>query len=168
MIIDNFSQQNLRSNLGTYWRAVSDEVMGGISKANIVSDVFDSRICMRLSGHVCLDNNGGFIQAALNLDSSGKVFDASDYTGIRLVVRGNEEQYSVHIRTPDNKRSWQSYRSHFFSSMDWSVIKLPFSDFSPHRLSDPLDISRLRRIGIVAIGKAFYADMAVCEISLYR
>ena len=168
MIIDNFSQKNLRSNLGTYWQGVSDAVMGGISKSIVVSDVLDGRKCMRLSGHVCLENNGGFIQAALDLDTSGEVFDASDYTGVSIVVRGNEEQYSVHIRTPDNKRSWQSYRSHFFSNKDWSVITLPFSSFSPHRLSDPLDISRLRRIGIVAIGKAFYADMAVCEISLYR
>jgi len=55
MIIDNFSQKNLRSNLGTYWQGVSDAVMGGISQANIVSDVLDGRKCMRLSGHVCLE-----------------------------------------------------------------------------------------------------------------
>jgi hypothetical protein len=156
------------SNLGTRWQGVSDEVMGGVSKASIVSSVVEDRSCMVLSGQVSLENNGGFIQAALNLDPGNGIFDASHYSGIHLVVRGNEEQYSVHIRTPDNTRSWQSYRSHFFSSTDWTNIELPFSSFTPHRLTKPLDITGLRRIGVVAIGRAFYADLAVSEISFYR
>ena len=65
---------------------------------------------MQLSGDVRLENNGGFIQAALDLTSVGDTFDASAFTGIRLVARGNNEQYSVHLRTPDNVQPWQSYR----------------------------------------------------------
>jgi hypothetical protein len=35
-------------------------------------------------------------------------------------------------------------------------------------LTAPLDISRLRRLGLVAIGRAFAADLAVARLSLYR
>ena len=36
------------------------------------------------------------------------------------------------------------------------------------RLETPLDVTRLRRLGLVAIGRAFHADLAVAEIGFYR
>jgi hypothetical protein len=80
-------------------------------------------------------------------------------------VKGNDEKFSVHLRTPDNVRPWQSYRAHFTGGRNWDTIELPFAAFTPHRLQAPLDVTRLRRIGIVAIGRAFYADLAVAELS---
>ncbi len=115
-----------------------------------------------------MDNNGGFVQAALDLTPGSAALDASGYTGIRLVVRGNGEDYSVHLRTPDNVRPWMSYRAHFKTTPDWKTVELPFKDFAPHRIGVPLNIKRLRRLGLVAIGRAFSADLAVAEVSLYR
>jgi len=40
--------------------------------------------------------------------------------------------------------------------------------FEPHRLETPLDVTRLRRIGLVAIGRAFFADLAVARLAFYR
>jgi hypothetical protein len=40
-------------------------------------------------------------------------------------------------------------------------VRLAFADFVPHRIQVPLDVRRLRRIGLVAIGRAFAADLAV-------
>jgi len=168
MLIDDFGGRDFISKLGTRWRAVSDQVMGGISQASIAHDTIDGRQCLRLTGDVCLENNGGFLQAALDLHPSAKTIDASGYTGVRLVVRGNGERYSVHLRTSDNVRSWQSYRAHFTAGADWETIHLSFGDFTPHRLDAPLDTTRLRRIGLVAIGRAFHADLAVCEIGFDR
>ena len=91
MLIDDFSDQNLISKLGTRWRGVSDKVMGGISEAAIARTVIGSRPCLHLTGEVRLENDGGFIQATLDLAPSGGTFDASDYTGVRLIVRGNSE-----------------------------------------------------------------------------
>ncbi|MDH3229049.1 MAG: CIA30 family protein [Alphaproteobacteria bacterium] len=164
MLIDDFTQNNLVSSLGTPWRGVSDRVMGGISEASVVRDVIDGRPCLRLCGEVRLENNGGFIQAALDLSASGDTLDASEYNGLRLVARGNGERYSVHLRTPDTVRPWQSYRAHFTAGPEWEVTNLPFAAFMPHRLDAALDIARLRRIGLVAIGRAFFADLAVCEL----
>ena len=168
MLIDDFTDEGLVSNLGTCWRGVSDRVMGGISEASVSHDAIEGRPCLRLTGDVRLENDGGFIQAALDLARSGEAIDASGYTGVRIAVRGNGEKYSVHLRTPDNVRPWQSYRVQFTARSDWEQIDLPFEAFAPYRLEVGLDTTRLRRIGLVAIGRAFDADLAVSELAFYR
>lgn len=168
MVIDDFSRTDFVSMFGTQWRGVSDNVMGGVSEATIAHDIIDGDPCLRLTGDVRLDNNGGFVQAGLDLAALGDSVDASGHAGIRLVVRGNDEQYSVHLRTPDNVRPWQSYRAHFVAGPKWETIELAFAAFEPYRIEVPLDITRLRRIGLVAIGRAFPADLAVAELSFYR
>ena len=168
MLIDDFTDDGLVSKLGTQWRGVSDQVMGGISEATISHGIIESRPCLRMTGDVRLDNDGGFIQAALDLTYRGETLDASGYSGVSIIVRGNGEKYSVHLRTLDNVRPWQSYRAHFTVESDWDTIDLPFETFAPYRLEAPLDLTRLRRIGLVAIGRAFYADLAVSELGFYR
>jgi len=168
MLIDDFNDEGLVSRLGTRWRGVSDQVMGGISEASVSHGVIDGRPCLRLTGDVRLENDGGFIQAALDLTSPGETLDASGFAGVRIIARGNGEKYSVHLRTPDNVRPWQSYRAHFTVGPDWETIDLPFETFVPYRLEATLDRMRLRRIGLVAIGRAFYADLAVSELAFYR
>ncbi len=168
MLIDDFSDPNLFSKLGTQWRGVSDQVMGGISQSAVTHETVDGRECLRLRGDVRLENNGGFIQAALDLSPSGTNLDGAGYSGVRVAVRGNDERYSLHLRTPDNLRPWQSYRAHFVAGSHWQTVDLPFSAFEPYRLETPLDVTRLRRIGLVAIGRAFSADLAVAELVLYR
>jgi hypothetical protein len=168
MLIDDFADQGLVSKLGTRWRGVSDRVMGGISEASVFHDVIDGRQCLRLAGDVHLENGGGFIQAVLDLTHSRLTLDALGCTGVRIIVRGNSEKYSVHLRTPDNVRPWQAYRASFIAESGWETIDLPFNTFEPHRLEAPLDTGRLRRIGLVAIGRAFQADLAVAELAFYR
>jgi hypothetical protein len=168
MLIDDFTDVGLISKLGTPWRGVSDQVMGGISEASVSHGVIDGRPCLHLTGDVRLENDGGFIQAALDLTPRGETLDASSFAGVRIIVRGNSEKYSVHLRTPDNVRPWQSYRAHFTARPDWETIDLPFESFVPYRLEAPLDRTRLRRIGLVAIGRALYADLAVSRLAFYR
>jgi hypothetical protein len=168
MLIDDFTDDGFVSKLGTRWRGVSDRVMGGISEALVSREVMDGRPCLRLTGDVRLENDGGFIQAALDLARPGETFDVSSYTGVRIIVRGNGEKYSVHLRTPDNIQPWQSYRAHFTAGANWETIDLPFEAFVPYRLEAPLDRARLRRIGLVAIGRAFHADLSVSELGFYR
>jgi hypothetical protein len=168
MLIDDFSRPGLVSALNTAWRGVSDRVMGGVSREYVSRSTEDGRPSLHLQGDVRLENNGGFIQAALNLATDSRPLDASAYRGIRLMVRGNGETYSLHLRTPDNVRPWQSYRAKFTAGDGWQSIDLPFDDFAPYRLDAPLDVSRLGRLGLVAIGRAFSADVMVSSISFYR
>ncbi len=168
MLIDDFARVDFVSALGTTWRSASDQVMGGVSVATLEHRTLDGHQCLRLTGNVRLDNNGGFVQAALPLAKPPGTLDASGYTGIRLTVRGNGEEYGVHLRTTDALRPWQSYRSPFVAEPDWAEVILPFSSFHPHRLSAPLDLGSLRRLGLVGIGRAFHADLAVSRVSLYH
>jgi hypothetical protein len=54
------------------------------------------------------------------------------------------------------------------ASPKWKTIDLPFANFLPYRLDTSLDANRLRRIGLVAIGRAFHADLAVSEIGFFN
>lgn len=166
MLIDDRAHTDLTTSIGTVWRGFSDRVMGGVSRETVAVVEIDDRRCVRLTGEVRLDNNGGFIQMAVDLSPEGTL-DASEYTGLRLVVRGNGEVYNAHLRTPDTQRPWQSYRASFTADDTWREIRLPFADFRPYRLETPLDTSRLRRLGLVAIGRRFNADLCVAEVGFY-
>jgi hypothetical protein len=47
-------------------------------------------------------------------------------------------------------------------------VRLPFDQFTGYRIGKKLDLKHLERIGLVAIGRAFKADLCVAEIRLYR
>src|SRR5512134_2196623 len=140
LIVDDFRRDDLISALGTPWRGFSDQVMGGISEETIALAEIDGRRALRLTGDVRLENNGGFIQAALDLAPAGQTLDASAYTGVLLIVRGNGERYGVHLRTPACVRPWQSYRAGFIAAPEWREIRLPFASFEPYRLTEPLSV----------------------------
>jgi hypothetical protein len=152
----------------TAWRGFSDRVMGGVSRETVSHEVIDIEPCVRLTGDVRLDNNGGFIQMAMDLAPGSETFDASAFAGFSLRVRGNGETYGAHLRTRNAIRPWESYRAPFAAGPRWTDVRVPFSDFQPYRLSEPLDVTVLRRLGLVAIGRAFYADLAVAGVALYR
>lgn len=152
---------------GQRWAVVTDAVMGGVSQATLATERLDGVPALRLRGRVRLENNGGFVQIALDLASAGAVLDASAWTGLELCVRGNGESYGVHLRTTDLTAPWQSYRHGFTAGPGWTTLRLPFAAFRPHRTTTPLALTRLRRLGLVAIGRAFDADLALRHLALY-
>jgi adhesin HecA-like repeat protein len=150
------------------WRFVADTVMGGVSRGTIAEEEVAGRMAVRLSGQVSLDNNGGFIQIATDLRPDGGSVDVSSWTGLEFDVRGNGEDYNIHLRTDDVSRPWQSYRMTFAARSQWATLRWPFSDFEPHRIDTPFNPARLRRIGVVAIGREFDADIAVAGLRFFR
>jgi adhesin HecA-like repeat protein len=167
LVIDDRRSGELKSVLGPDWRMFSDSVMGGISRGSLTLDTIDSKSCLRLRGDVSLDNNGGFIQAALDIERT-EAADASGYQGLLLEVYGNGEEYNLHLRTDDVWLPWQSYRASFQAPTRWQSVKLPFKDFSGYRIGKRLDLKHLKRIGIVAIGREFTADLCIATLALYR
>jgi hypothetical protein len=115
-----------------------------------------------------LENNGGFVQMALDLAPGGGLLDASGWSGLALTVYGNAETYGCHLRTDAVQRPWQSYRQEFAAEPVWRTLHLHFADFRPHRLDAPFDPARLRRLGLVAIGRAFDADLALADLRFTR
>jgi hypothetical protein len=164
--IDDRTTNDFRAVSGNIWYLVTDGVMGGMSKGRLSLATVENRPCLRMQGNVSLENNGGFIQIALDLSDDILKY-AQNFTGVLLEVYGNNEQYNLHLRTQDITLPWQSYRTTFTATPEWKTLHLPFAEFIPYRIDKALDISRLRRIGIVAIGHAFHADLCLGKIGLY-
>jgi len=166
LIIDDRSSGTLESELGSSWRMFTDRVMGGVSTGTLTPASVDQRDCLRLQGDVRLENNGGFVQAALDVEDT-PAEDASAYTGIEIEVYGNDEAYNLHLRTDDLWLPWQSYRATFAAPARWQTLQLPFAEFSAYSTGKPLDVTELERIGVVAIGRAFTADLCIGRVGFY-
>lgn len=167
-VIDDFTLPAPSAKNGASWQLVSDRVMGGVSRGTMARETIAGRNALRMRGTVSLENNGGFIQVALDLSPDGAPIDASSFAGIEIDVLGNGEMYNLHLRTADLSRPWQSYRHSFAAGKDWETHQLPFANFDAHRISVRLAPTKLRRIGLVAIGRAFEADLAIGGIRFYK
>ena len=167
LVIQPPPNDGVAAGIESSWRLITDGVMGGLSNGTLKKNIVDGRQCMRLRGDVSLKNNGGFIQAALDVGSTSAA-NASAYEGIMLEVYGNNEKYSLHLRSKDVWLPWQSYRASFVAPAEWQTVKLPFSAFSGYRIRKPLDLAQLKRIGVVAIGREFAADLCIGQLALYR
>jgi hypothetical protein len=129
--------------------------------------VLDGQRALCMTGEVSLANNGGFVQVNLDLSPEGRL-DAGAFTGVRLIARGNGETYNLHLKTAATTMPWQSYRADFIAGHSWREVRLPFADFTPHRLVPALDPTRLRRLGLVAIGREMRAELCIAEVGFYR
>jgi hypothetical protein len=68
-------------------------------------------------------------------------------------------------------RQFASYRATFrVSSDEWTTVRLPWSQFAgygPGASEIPLDITCLRRLGVLAIGKEMDVALAVSGVRFY-
>jgi len=152
---------------GAGWRGFSDRVMGGISNAELNATRVDDKSCIRLSGNVTRENNGGFIQMALYFGREYDELDGSEYKGIDLLVYGNNEEYNLHVRTSDCGWHDESYRLTFFAAPQWQRLRVPWQSFQANNVRAPLDPSKLQRIAILGWMREFEADVSLAEISLF-
>jgi hypothetical protein len=152
---------------GATWRGFSDRVMGGISNANLEQDTIAGRNCARLTGTVTRESNGGFIQMALYFGADEAELDGSAYSGIELLIYGNNEDYNVHMRTADCGWYDESYRHTFFAKPEWQLVRIPFSEFKANSVTAPLNSGRINRIALLGWMREFEADIALARISLY-
>ena len=166
LIIDDRKSGSLKSNLGIEWRVVTDRVMGGISSGTLTLDRYRGRDCLRMQGDVSTENNGGFVQIALSLSDQDH-FDASIFAGIVIEVAGNNEEYNLHLRTSDLEFPWQSYRASFKATSDWQTIRIPFADLEAYKTTQNFRSNKLKRIGLVGIGRDFKADLCLASIHFY-
>ena len=150
------------------WKFAADIVMGGVSQGYMSHELFHGRMATVLRGDVSLANNGGFVQINFDLCPDGGCFDASAWQGVALDLWGNGESYDIRLRTDQLTRPWQSFRSEIDTNRTWQTRYVPFSAFIAHKTDVMFDPARLRRIGIVAIGRVFQAEVAIARIGLYH
>ena len=160
LMIDNFDAQSRQA-----WAYFSDQVMGGVSVGTVHYIDRDGESYAHMTGEVSTDNNGGFIQIRRSI-AKGSVSSA---TGVYLKVRGNSQNYFIHLRTSGTVLPWQYYQADFETSAEWQVVRLPFAAFerSGSWLRQLIKPSSIRSIGIVAFGKDHQADIDIAEIGFY-
>ena len=157
-VIDNLDSERVE------WLPFSDQVMGGISEINFSERKEEEISFYHMEGKVSTENNGGFIQFR-----AGVVIDEIPYEGLRIMTRGNGEEYFIHVRTPKTRLPWNYYAASFNTTNDWQYIEIPFASFkkSGFILPQKFKASDIKSIGIVAFGKNFYADIDLASIELY-
>ncbi len=160
VMIENFQRQP-----EARWKFFADTVMGGVSTGQVEFVQGNGDSYARMTGRVSTENNGGFIQFRMELPQSLP----KDATGLRLVVRGNNQRYFVHVRTRGTLMPWQYYQAGFDATGEWSEVRLPFDDFkaSSRLLRTEPKPDTIRSIGIVAFGRDHQAEIDVREVSYY-
>ncbi len=130
------------------WPSQNDRVMGGVSTggAELRGGV------LYFSGSLSLENNGGFAQ----IYSPTEIADFSDYSTVRLRVKGDGRTYQFRIATEDRYRSSRiAYRANFpTEDGKWTEVTLPFDSFAPSfrgRIlsGPPLDLTGVRQIAFL-------------------
>jgi hypothetical protein len=147
------------------WRFFADTVMGGVSSGQVSFVREGDNTHAHMTGKVSTKNNGGFIQIRMNLPKA----PPEGSTGVRLIVRGNDQRYFVHLRTAGTMLPWQYYQAGFDVTRDWVEVRLPFSAFSPsgRLLRAAPRAASLKSLGIVAYGRDHEAEIDVREVGFY-
>ena len=173
MIIDDIENSNSSAeqkdyceNTVTKWCFVTDKVMGGVSEGSLKLIKEDNTAYYNMQGDISTANNGGFIQFRTMIQNHPK---DKLFKGIRIKVRGNNEEYAIHLRTKYLFLPWQYYESKFMANTEWKIIELPFSSFNKSNFYQPSNVSSIyvQSIGIVAIGRDFKANIDLASIELY-
>jgi len=120
------SSQNLElinpsKNIGLKnWSIVNDDVMGGVSKSNILINEENNLV---FKGYLSLKNNGGF--ASSRMDIIKKDLNGVKFFEIKL--KGDGNNYKLRLRQ-DNTRA--SYSCDFKSQKnEWIIVKLAIENF---------------------------------------
>ena len=172
MIIDDMKNQSgvpdeeFCESGNAKWCFVTDKVMGGTSNGSLEFKQEDETYFYRMTGELSLENNGGFIQFRTKIENYPK---GKSFKGVRLRVRGNNNEYTVHIRTKYLFLPWQYYEAAFQATGTWTTIELPFAAFRKSNFYQPSYVSSqdIKTIGIVAIGREFVAEIDLASIELY-
>ena len=164
-----FSKENMFESFNEdsrkKWEFITDQVMGGVSfgKKEFLEEKKVSFI--RVSGFVSLENNGGFIQVRRTI----RKIDYKILNGIRLILRGNNSDYYIHLRTKFTLLPWQYYQGKIKASENWEEVTIKLSDFkrSGRLLPKRIDPSKITSFALVAFGREHKVRLDVEQIKFY-
>jgi hypothetical protein len=165
VIAEPLMMENFESQPEARWSYVSDQVMGGISEGKLVFQTEQDESFAHMTGLVSTENNGGFIQFRTSIPKG----TTATVSGVTLKVRGNSQQYFIHLRSSGTLLPWQYYQASFQTTDQWQTINIPLSAFaaSGKWLRKQVKPSSIRSIGVVAFGRDHSADIQISEIGFY-
>ena len=146
------------------WRYISDGVMGGVSKGSVSYEDQGGRNIALLSGDVSTQNNGGFIQIRKKIVDN----DLTKARNIKIIAKGNNEKYYIHLRTSGTILPWQYYALDFKVSENFEEFILPIENFkkSGSFLFSQVKPKNIKSIAVVAFGRDHEAEIFIKEIAI--
>ena len=126
------------------WDVVNDGVMGGRSAGYVTVE----EGMLRFTGTL-VTQGGGFTSVR-----GRRLMDLTDQVGLELRVRGSGRQFQVELDDGlQNGGRRVSRRAPFLPSMDWTIIRVPFSGLRStiHGQAvnaPPIDLKRTRGVGL--------------------
>jgi hypothetical protein len=147
------------------WEFISDQVMGGVSTGQVTLRQEGGQTVLNLQGSVSTANNGGFIQARLQMPDRLP----QNAEGLELKVKGNGQTYYIHARTGGTILPWNFYQAAFDAAPEWATVRIPFQRFEAQGmlLRDTLGAGAIKSIAVVAFGRDHAADVSVANIGYY-
>ncbi len=152
---DNFEKLNL-------WEYIADDVMGGVSKGNVKFQSVEGGNIALLQGDVSTENNGGFIQIRRAL----RDIDLHDAKSVKIIAKGNDQEYFVFLRTTGTVLPWQYYSAEFKVNENFEEFILPIDEFKKSGLlmTGKVNPKNITSIGLVAFGRDHQAELHVKEV----
>lgn len=147
------------------WGAITDQVMGGLSTAELRQGERHGSACSCLSGRTRLENNGGFVQMKLELESDR---NPGDYAGLFIELCGAAHDYNLNVKTSQLDKPWQSFRTSLPVTPHWTRFVVPYGELRPHRTDLEFEPGRIRSVAVIGIGEAFEVDVCVRRFGFYR
>ncbi|MCL5244870.1 CIA30 family protein [Cellulophaga sp. 20_2_10] len=112
------------------WQTITDAVMGGVSKSNF--EVTTDHLAV-FSGHVSLDNNGGFAMVKHSITAHCK-----DYTTICITLKGDGKAYQFRIKENTATKHW--FIASFTTNGEWQTIEIKLSSMYAMFRGNKVDI----------------------------
>lgn len=116
------------------WTIQNDVVMGGRSESSfeVTEDGHG-----RFSGHVSLENNGGFASIRHEFDEPR---DVSGATSFQLRLHGDGKEYTFRVKADLSQNYY--YQATFPTKMseEWETVSIPFASMSAMHHGEPVDV----------------------------
>jgi len=113
------------------WRIQDDVVMGGRSQGIFQLNEAGHG---RFTGHVSLENNGGFSSLQWNFDP----IDIQGYQVATLRVKGDQKRYQFRVQS--NRAERHSYVYSFQTTGEWQTVEIPLKEMKPQFRGRKLDL----------------------------
>ena len=165
LTVDDFEDGDRRAASGLSWISIADDLLGGASNADLQvtpGDPGAPRV-LRVSGEIAPD---GWAGAWVALDGRARATDVSDFSGIRLRVRGPG---TLQVALRGGPRAGANYAAPIEVRSDWTSVDVPFETLEAQRPESPAFDPRSVRwlgVGVRAPRSGRYA-FELDEVGLY-
>jgi Complex I intermediate-associated protein 30 (CIA30) len=133
IVVDDFDDGDLVAPAGLSWMVLSDELMGGPSRAQIrwTGLSGDRRGGLQLEGEQGAPGDGfpvTFLSTWAALAADGSPRDLSTYSGLRVRARAREGQFLAGVRRAGRN---VSFMAPLVVGEEWADVEIPFADLRP-------------------------------------